>query len=195
MDDISKTILWTRANQIFYIDNKPNYDLLPFSIKERVQPHFTNRDKNTFGKIASKIGKKFSNSIQKELIVTDAIQTLTLLTFFKHLPESIAILESTLDMVMNDYFERIKAIRVFEKESIEVKISVGNSDELIIPVNHFVDSDFNFDIHLSRGNNPSRNKQIAESMSELFINLLGRDLRKYNSDLLRFLNTADKKNT
>lgn len=193
MDDISKTNIWSKANEIFYIDNKPNYDLLPVAIKERVQPHFTNRDKNTFGKIASKIGKRFSNSIQKRLIETDAFQTSTLLTFFKYLPESIAILESTLDMVMNDYFERIKSIWVFEKESIEVKISVGNSNDIIIPVNHFVDSDSNFDIHLSRENNPSRNKQIAESMSELFINLLGRDLRKYHSDLLRFLNTTDKK--
>ena len=193
VDDISKTNLWTKANQMFYIDDKPNYDLLPVSIKERVQPHFTNRDKNTFGKIASKIGKRFSNSIQKELIETDTIQTFTLLTYFKHLPESIAILESTLDIVMNEYFESIKAIRVFEKESIEVKISVGNSDEIIIPVSHFVDTDSNFDIHLSRVNNPSKNKQIAESMSELFINLLGRDLRKYHSDLLRFLNTTDKK--
>jgi hypothetical protein len=94
---------------------------------------------------------------------------------------------------MNDYFEKIKTIRVFEKDSIEVKISVGNSDELIIPVNHFVDTDSDFDIHLSRANNLNRNKQIAESVSELFINLLGRDLRKYNSDILRYLNTADKK--
>jgi hypothetical protein len=193
VDDISKTNIWTKANQIFYIDNKPNYDLLPVSIKERIQPHFTNRDKNTFGKIATKIGKRFSNSIQKELIITDAIQTLTLLTFFKHLPESIAILESTLEIVMNDYFEVIKTIRVFEKESLEVKISVGNSDDIIISVDYFVDIDSNFDIHLSRENNPSRNKQITEFMSDLFLNLLGRDLRKYHSDLLRFLNTADKK--
>lgn len=193
IDDITKNTLWAKANQIFYIDDKPNYDLLPISIKERVQPHFTNRDKNTFGKIAAKIGKRFSNSIQKELIETDATHTFTLLTFFKHLPESIAILESTLDMVMNEYFERLKSIRVFEKEILEVKISVGDSGEMIIPVNHFVDTDSDFDIHLSTANNPNRNKQIAESMSELFINLLGRDLRKYHSDLLRFLNTADKR--
>lgn len=193
IDDTTKNTLWAKASQIFYIDDKPNYDLLPISIKVRVQPHFTNRDKNTFGKIASKIGKRFSNSIQKELIETDATHSYTLLTFFKHLPESIAILESTLDMVMTEYFERLKSIRVFEKEILEVKISVGDSGEMIIPVNHFVDTDSDFDIHFSTANNSNRNKQIAESMSELFINLLGRDLRKYHSDLLRFLNTADKR--
>lgn len=94
---------------------------------------------------------------------------------------------------MNEYFERLKSIRVFEKEILEVKISVGDSGDIIIPVNHFLDTESNFDIHLSTANNPNRNKQIAESMSELFINLLGRDLRKYHSDLLRFLNTTDKR--
>ena len=192
-NEISKNPVWARASQIFYIDDKPNYDLLPISIKERVQPHFTNRDKNTFGKIAAKIGKKFSNSIQKELIETEAIKTSSLISFFDNLPESIAILESKLDTVLTDYFENLKNIRVYEKENLEVKISVGNSDEMTIAVNHFVDTDNNYDFHFSRANNPNRNKQIAESMSELFVNLLGRDLRLYNSDLFRFLNTADKK--
>ncbi|MCX6233123.1 MAG: DUF3883 domain-containing protein [Bacteroidetes bacterium] len=193
IDDTTKNILWAEANQIFYIDDKPNYDLLPVSIKERVQPHFTNRDKNTFGKIAGKIGKRFSNSIQKELIESDAIQTHTLLSFFSYLPECIALLESSLDIVMNVYFDKLKAIRVFEKEKLEVKISVGDSGEMNIPVNHFLDTESDFDIHLSKANNPNRNKQIAESMSELFVNLLERDLRKFSSDLLRFLNTLDKK--
>lgn len=193
VDDISKKTLWAKANQIFYIDDKPNYDLLPIPIKEKVQPHFTNRDKNTFGKIAAKIGKKFSNSIQKELIESEAVQTSTLLAFFGYLPESIAILESKLDTVLNEHFDKLKVIRVFEHEILEVKISVGDSDELVIQVNHFVDSDNDYDFHFSRANNPNKNKQLAESMSELFINLLGRDLRLFNSDLLLFLNSTDKK--
>jgi hypothetical protein len=193
INDISKTTLWAKADKIFYIDDKPNYDLLPLSIKERIQPHFTNRDKNTFGKIAAKIGRKFSSAIQKELIGSEAIQTSTLLSFFRYLPESIAILESKLDTVLNEYFDTLKAIRVFEKDILEVKVSVGNSNELVIPVNHFVDADNNYDFHFSRANNPNRNKQLSESISELFINLLGRDLRLFNSDLLLFLNSADKK--
>jgi len=193
IDDTTKNILWAKANQIFYIDDKPNYDLLPFSIKERVQPHFTNRDKNTFGKIAGKIGKRFSNSIQKELIESDVIQTHTILSFFKYLPESIAILESSLDIVMNVYFDKLKAIRVFEKEKLEVKISIGDSGVISIPVNHFVNTESDLDIHLSKSISTNRNKQISEAMSELFVNLLERDLRKFNSDLLRFLNTLDKK--
>jgi hypothetical protein len=192
-NDITKTPVWLKANQIFYIDDKPNYDLLPTSIKERVQPHFTNRDKNTFGKIAAKIGKRFANSIQKELIESEALKTSTLLSFFEYLPESVAILESKLDLILNDYFETLKTIRVFEKEILQINISVGGSDEIVIEVNHFVDVDNDYEFHFSKANNPTKNKQLAESISELFVNLLGRDLRLYNSDLLRFLNTLDKK--
>ena len=193
INDISKKPVWTKANQIIYIDDKPNYDLLPLSIKEKVQPHFTNRDKNTFGKIAVKIGRKFSNLIQKELIESEATKTSILISFFGYLPESIAILESKLDTVLNQHFETLRAIRVFEYNVLEVKISVGDSDELIIPVNHFVDTENDYNFHFSKANNPNKNKQLAESMSELFINLLGRDLRGYNSDLLLFLNFTDKK--
>lgn len=193
INDISKKTEWSNANKIFYIDDKPNYDILPTQIKEKVQPHFTNRDKNTFGKIAGKIGKRFSNSIQKELIESEAINTVTLVSFFNFLPESIALLESRLDTVLNEYLEKLKSIRVYENEVLKVKISVGNSDELTIPVNHFVDVDKNFSFHFSTANNPNRNKQISESISELFINLLGRDLKQFNSDLYRFLNSTDKK--
>lgn len=192
VNDISKSTHWTKANQIFHIDDKPNYDILPISIKEKVQPQFTLRDKNTFGKIAAKIGKRFSNSIKKELIETDATQTSNLLSYFKQLPEAIAILESNLDIAMDEYFERLKSIRVFEKQTLEVKISVGNSGDIIIPVNHFVDSDNNFDIHVIISSISNKHQQIAESMSELFSNLLSRDLQKYRPDLLRFLNTTNK---
>jgi len=193
INEISKIPAWVKASQMFYIDDKPNYDLLPTSIKEKVQPHFTNRDKNTFGKIAAKIGKKFSNSIQKELIETKTIKKSTLISFFELLPESIAILESKLDTVLTDHFENLKNIRVYEKEKLEVKISVDNSDEMIIEANHFIDRNNNYDFHISMATNPNRNKQIAEAMSELFVNLLERDLRLYHSDLFRFLNTEEKK--
>lgn len=193
INDISKRALWTKAIQIFYIDNKPNYDMLPLSIKEKVQPHFTNRDKNTFGKIAAKIGKKFSNSIHKELIQTEAIKSYTLLSFFEYLPESIAILESKFETVLTEYFNTIKVIRVFENENLNVKISVDHLEKLEVSVDHFVDVDNNYNFHFSCANQPNKNRQIAESVSELFINLLGRDLRSYNIDLLRFLNSVDKK--
>jgi hypothetical protein len=192
VDDITKERYWKIANQVFHIDDKANYDILPVAIKEKVQPHFTNRDKNRFGKIAGKIGRRFSNSIQKELIESEVIQTVTLPNYLKYLPECIAVLESLLNTNIDDHFEGITQIHVFVCNKLNVKISVDNSQELIIPVNHFVDTESNLDIHLSKCDSHNKNKQIAESLNELFVNLLNRDLWRFKSDTLRFLNSSEK---
>lgn len=193
IDDITRKIYWRPANEIFYIDDKPAYDILPEEIKKQIQPHFTNRDKNTFGKIAGKIGLRFSKSIEKELIETTIINTETLLSYFKYLPESIALLESHVGDAVTKHLDTIRLIRVFEKEILKVKISVGNSAESDISVSHFIDVDSNFDMHLQRlSNSFKENKQIADAMNELFISLLDRDLRSFNANLLNFLDSLNK---
>lgn len=192
INDVSKTPCWKRGSLIFYIDDKPAYDILPAEIKQKVQPHFTNRDKNTFGKIADRIGKRFSKSIKKKLIETESTKTDTLISFFNLLPETIALLESHLGDAITKHFNKIKTIRIFEMKTLKVKISVGDSPEMIIPVNHFVDSDLNLHLTIPDGT-INKNKQIAELINELFINLLERDLRNFNANLLNFLNVSNKK--
>lgn len=192
VDDFTKIPCWQIAAQIFYIDDKPAYDILPSEIKQKIQPHFTNRDKNTFGKIAGRIGKRFSKSIKKKLIEAESENADTLISFFELLPETIVLLESHLGDAITKHFAVIKTIRVFEKKDLQIRISVGDSPEIIIPVNHFVDADLN--IHLAiPDSTTNKNKQLAASINELFIHLLERDLRNFNSNVLNFLNTADKK--
>jgi hypothetical protein len=193
IDEIDKNNCWAKSKDIFYIDDKLNYDLLPLEIKQELQPHFTNRDKNTFGKIAAKIGKKFSDSIQKELIESEPLKQLPLITYFENLPESIAILESSLEIVLSKEIDLLRTIRVFEKDKIKIRISIAGSEAIEIEVNHFVDDAPKFDLHLSNASFQNRNKLIAQTLSELFVKILDRDLRKFNSDLLRYLNTQDKK--
>ncbi|WP_139418884.1 DUF3883 domain-containing protein [Chryseobacterium mulctrae] len=192
VDEITKESLWERASRIYYLDNKPNYEILPSTIKKKIQPQFTNRDRNTFGKIAAKIGKRFSNSIQKELINGDDINSALLVNYFKYLPEAIAILECTLDTLMNDYIEEVKSIKVFEKSLVSVKVSVADSEPVVIIVNHYVDTEKDYSIYLSKSSDINTNKQMAEAITEVFLNMLGRDTRKYSSDLLRYLNALDK---
>jgi hypothetical protein len=192
INEMTQQCAWEKANQIFYIDDKPSYDLLPMEIKEKVQPHFTKRDKNTFGKIALRIGKKFSNAIEKELIATEIIKTATLMEFFSLLPQSIALLESLLDTVLTPYFNQLRTIRVFEKKEVKVKISVGDSPAKIMTVAHFVDTDSALDLHVTHRDSIIKNKQIAESINELFIHLLERDLRNFSPTLLNYLNASNK---
>ncbi len=194
INEITKNRYWKKANQIFYIDDKANYDILPLAIKEKIQPHFTKRDKNTFGKIAGRIGRKFSNSIHKKLIKSEITKTDTLSNHLKYLPECIAILESSLDTNIDEHFEKIAQIRVFICDILEVSIKINDDPQkLIIPVNHFIDMDSNLDIHLSELDPSRKNKQLAESLNELFVNILNRDLLRTKSDLYRFLNSSDKK--
>ena len=72
---------WEYPENIYYIDDKLNYDLLPESVRAEIQPHFTNRDRNTFGKIAAKIGRRFSNSITKNLVESPALKEFFLIEF------------------------------------------------------------------------------------------------------------------
>jgi hypothetical protein len=193
INEITGERYWEKANQIFYIDDKANYNILPIAIKEKVQPHFTKRDKNTFGKIAGRIGQRFSNSIHKKLIESEVMQTNTLPNYLNHLPECLAILESNLDINVDEYLEKITQIRVFDCGKLEVKISVINDpQELIIPVNQFVDLDSHMDIYISNIESSNKNKQIAEFLNELFVNLLNRDLLRSKSDIYRFLNSSSK---
>jgi hypothetical protein len=191
IDGITNNLCWAKAKDIFYIDDKPNYDLLPILIKEKLQPQFTTRDKKTFGKIAGRIGRKFSSSLKKKLIESGEVETNWLVSYFKFLPESIALLESSLDIILSDHFEALKSIQVLEKEDLKISVSLEKSNETVISVNHFIEPNSNYNIHLSKIF-LNKNKQIAEAISELFIILLERDLRKFNSDLFRFMNIIDK---
>jgi hypothetical protein len=192
INDITKETLWKKAEDIYYIDDKPNYDLLPLNIREKIQPQFTNRDKNTFGRIAAKIGRKFSDSLQKALIPGEPLRTISLVRYFEYFAESLAILESSFDIVLNKEIEVFKNIQVIEKQQIRVRITISGAEMTEVEVNHFIDRTSNFDIHLSISLLQNRNRTIAETITDLFTNVLDRDIRKFNSNLLLFLNNSDK---
>jgi len=101
------------------------------------------------------------------------------------------LLESHLGDAITKHLDKVKAIKVFEKKELRVKITVGASPEMMIPVTHFVDPDLN--IHLAiQHNTINKHRQLAECLNELFINILERDLRNFNANLLNFLNTIEK---
>ena len=123
---------WEYPENIYYIDDKLNYDLLPESVRAEIQPHFTNRDRNTFGKIAAKIGRRFSNSITKNLVESPALKEFFLIEFFTDLPPAIALLEYNFDISMSSYLEALKLVEVWKKEKVETEIFVGELSGLII---------------------------------------------------------------
>lgn len=183
---------WELPVNIYYIDDKPNYDLLPQTIRAEIQPHFTNRDRNTFGKIAAKVGKRFSTSITKKLVDAPVIKRNYLIDFFPELPQTIALLEYNFDIAMSSYLEALKLVEVCKKEKIETEILIGELPGLIIESDYYVEkTKMSFILHIKH-NSLQQSKLIADCLTELFMNMLDRDLKRFNIDLWKFVKSNNK---
>lgn len=183
---------WELPTNIYYIDDKPNYDLLPQAIKAEIQPHFTNRDRNTFGKIAAKIGKRFSTSITKKLLDAPVLKRNSLIDFFLELPQTIALLEYNFDIAMSSYLEALKQVEVCKKEKIETEILIGELSGMIIESDYYVEkTKRSFILHI-KSNSLQQSKLIADCLTELFMNMLDRDLKRFNIDLWKFIKSNNK---
>ena len=183
---------WEYPENIYYIDDKLNYDLLPESVRAEIQPHFTNRDRNTFGKIAAKIGRRFSNSITKNLVESSALKEFFLIEFFTDLPQAIALLEYNFDISMSSYLEALKLVEVWKKEKVETEISVGELSGLIIESDYYIEKTRrNFILHI-KNDSLRQPKLIAACLTELFMSMLDRDLKRFNIDLWKFIKSKNK---
>lgn len=183
---------WEYPENIYYIDDKLNYDLLPESVRAEIQPHFTNRDRNTFGKIAAKIGRRFSNSITKNLVESPALKEFFLIEFFTDLPPAIALLEYNFDISMSSYLEALKLVEVWKKEKVETEIFVGELSGLIIESDYYIEKTRrNFILHI-KNDSLRQPKLIAACLTELFMSMLDRDLKRFNIDLWKFIKSKNK---
>ena len=183
---------WEYPENIYYIDDKLNYDLLPESVRAEIQPHFTNRDRNTFGKIAAKIGRRFSNSITKNLVESPALKEFFLIEFFTDLPPAIALLEYNFDISMSSYLEALKLVEVWKKEKVETEIFVGELSGLIIESDYYIEKTRrNFILHI-KNDSLRHPKLIAACLTELFMSMLDRDLKRFNIDLWKFIKSKNK---
>jgi hypothetical protein len=183
---------WELSANIYYIDDKPNYDLLPETIRAKIQPHFTNRDRNTFGKIAAKVGKRFSTSITKRLVDAPILKRNSLTDFFSELPQTISLLEYNFDIAMSSHLEALKLVEVYRKEKIETEILIGELPSLTIESDYYVEKTTeSFILHI-KNNNLQQSKLIADCLTELFMSMLGRDLKRFNIDLWKFIKSINK---
>lgn len=183
---------WELPANIYYIDDKPNYDLLPQTIRAEIQPHFTNRDRNTFGKIAAKVGKRFSTSITKKLVDTSILKKDSLTDFFPELPQTIALLEYNLDAAISSHLEDLKLVAVCKKERIETEILIEELPSMIVESDYYVEkTNRSFILHI-KNDTLHQSKIIADCLTKLFMSMLDRDLKRFNIDLLKFIRSNNK---
>ncbi|HCE4530484.1 TPA: DUF3883 domain-containing protein [Vibrio parahaemolyticus] len=191
---ITKTREWQNASEIYYIDDKLSYELLPEKIKEKVQPHFTNRDKNTFGIIAKEIGKQFSNQISKELIKAVEIKKSIISTYFQWLPQTIALLETHISRALTrEEFVRIKNTTITEVEQLLIGVKIGESESINVHASNYVKDDRGSTvIYLLHFPAESKNKLFSSALNEMFSKVTKRNTHTFKPQLLSFLISTEK---
>lgn len=194
VNTVTKTREWANANEIYYIDDKLSYELLPEQIKEKVQPHFTNRDRNTFGLIAKKIGKEYSSQISKELIKAVVIKKSDISTYLDSLPQIIALLETYISRALNEEeFIRIKNTAVTLVDELVIGVKIGDSEMITISAPNYVKDDAgNIIIYLLHSPTESKNKVFSSALNEVFSKITKRSTHNFKPQLLSFLNSTQK---
>lgn len=192
-DEVSGNLEWKKGEEIFFIDDRPNYDILPSRVKDIVQPQFTLNNKQTFGKIAAKIGKKFSKSITRALIQDSDSTQLPLIEYFPELPASIALMEYLTEKALGKELDTIKNTIVREHQSLRISVKVADTPAIEIITDYFVDQSENYVIHVKSDLFTSKNKLIAEAINALFTEILGKETRRYSIELQRYLNSENRK--
>lgn len=150
-NELEQSFLWRRGENIFFIDDKPNYDILPPEVKAIVQPQFTLSNKQTFGKIAAKIGTRFSKSISRKLPDTENSSAKPFPEYFAELPEAIALLAYLTDKALDKELELIKNTVVKERPDIQVSVTVAGSPAIEIGTDFFINYDSNYELHIKSG--------------------------------------------
>lgn len=184
-------LVWAKATDIYYIDDKPSYDLLPSEVKTQLQPQFTNRDKHTFGRLASKLGKRYSHSLRQELATSSVSRELPFTDFVPYLPECLAVFEASLEVVLMNQLETVRNARVLITDELKLRLTVGSSPPIEVESEYYVDEQSN--LHVRSRALTNRNKVISMGIADMMVRFLERDVRKASADVYRFLNAPDKR--
>lgn len=184
IDNLNKEFIFKEAKDIYYIEDKPSFDILPVHIQRDLQPHFTNRDKNKFGQIGKKIGRDFKDAIQTEMNTYGVIKNKSIFEYIPNFPEIIAFVECLLETDLDKELKRIKEINLVICERIELEIFIDS-----IKKEHINNVDFKIDLENKRilvSNdqfNDLENNSKTNLIYEYFTSLLARDLSRLKIQL------------
>ncbi|MDM1461753.1 DUF3883 domain-containing protein [Myroides odoratimimus] len=184
IDNLNKEFVFKEAKNIYYIEDKPSFDILPAHIQKDLQPHFTNRDKNKFGQIGKKIGKDFKDAIQTKTITYGEIKNTTIFEYIPSFPEIIAFVECLLETDLDKELKKIKEVNLIICKRIELEIFIDSiKKEGINNVDFKIDLD-NKSILVSKDQfNDLAINTKTNLIYEYFTSLLSRDLSRLKIQL------------
>jgi hypothetical protein len=183
---------WKKAAEIYYLDDKPAYELLPQSVKAMVQPHFTNRDRNRFGQIARVIGISFKKAIRQTLEEAPVLKESSLYNYYPFLAECLALAEFYLNINLDIYLEKIKQTIVKVKGQVIVNLFRNNIFLEKSNLRHKVDNGKIPEIHIVARPSTPDISYFANSLHDLLSEILDRDLNKFQNILTDFLSRENK---
>ncbi len=189
---LTQKLEWKAANQIYYIEDWPAYELLPNEIKSIIQPHFTNRDKNRFGQIGKKIGLDFKKTITQKMLDIEAIEKIKLWEWFPYFIESLAFVEVLLETNLDTKLEQIKNAELLVCKDLKIELYKDSKYVSTLDVTHRIESDDVLKIYI---NNPAylrKSVLYSNILHDLLVEILGRDLHKVRVQLKDFYDRIDK---
>lgn len=182
-NEINSVHLWEYANNILYIDDKALYDRLPTIIKSRLQPLFTNRDKNTFGKIAVRIGKVLSRLIEKNIVKSGQIRSISLMQDTPTLAILLTLIEGFIQRSLSDTeIGAFREAQIFEWEDLKIRITLADIEgfDELIEANYAIDRiEDTYLLHIRPDAVWGNSRVKAQALSSLFESIIQGDLRGF----------------
>ncbi|MES2418969.1 MAG: DUF3883 domain-containing protein [Bacteroidota bacterium] len=191
-NEVKNKYSFEKASKIHYIEDKSGYDILPKEIREIIQPHFTLRDKNRFGKIAKKIGLDFRKKIVQHLQDVEVLEHKKLWDWFPYFFESIVLIEDHLETNFDDLATIIKKAEIIICKSINIDlIQDGKHIFTLNDVSHKIDSNQTVKIYISHLGTTTNFGLMASVMHDFMVSVLGRELHKIRILLKDFYRQGD----
>lgn len=191
-DESTGKIAWRNGGEIFYRDTPGFYKQLSERVKKLLQPQFTNQDKNTIGRIASKVGRRISQVLSQELVEGLDLEEVPICAKFPLLPEMISLLELELDRPLSiDEMSHLKNAIVVERNSIQVEITITGTDKSeTLSQSHFsLDSD-PWKLYIVQDPLIDQRSISAEAINNLFASIIGRELKRVEIDIKNLLSST-----
>ncbi len=195
VNDRTQKIEWKNGNQIYHIEDKPAYDLLPDKIKSLVQPQFTTRDKNRFGQIAKRIGLDFKKTIVQKLVNINVVRRHRLWEWCPLLAQCLAFAEVILETNLDGRLKQIRDIELIVTQTAEIELYQKNQlIETLENVDYFIIAGSSVQVYVREIPSLSEIALFSNVIHDLLVEILGRDLHKLRVQLNDFLGQRDKVN-
>lgn len=192
VNEITQCFEWKSAKEIYFIADRPAYEILPEDIKAIIQPHFTNHDKNRFGQISRRIGLNFKQTLIQELTQVNILRSVQVWDFFPSFIEALAFTEAYLDYNLDAKLEEIKKVNIHLCEDFAVELyKDGRHLRKLSDLPYALETDEAVQIYVRYNNTPNP-LLYSRIMHDMLVEFLSRDLHKLRWELNDFFGRESK---